>query len=62
MLHVQELIYKDFDRRIEFCEFIEARRNDFVNNIVFSDEASFEFHGNVNRQNFLYWSTKNPHG
>jgi len=31
--------------------------NDFVNNIVFSDEASFEL-GNVNRQNFRYWSNE----
>jgi len=59
MLYVQELIHEDFDRRIEFCELIEARENDFVNNIVFS-EASFELHGNVNRRNFQYWSTENP--
>jgi len=52
MLYVQELIHENFDRRIEFFELIEARGNDFVNNIVFSDEASFELHGNVNRQNF----------
>jgi len=52
---VQELVHEDFDRRIEFCEFIDARGNDFVNNIVFSnkaDKASFELHRNVNRQNF----------
>jgi len=50
MLYVQELVHEDFDRRIEFCELIE--RHDFVNNIIFSDEASFELHENVNRQNF----------
>jgi len=49
MLYVQELIHKDFDRRIEFCKLIQARGNDFVNNIVFSDDASFELHGNINR-------------
>jgi len=47
-------------------EFYEARGNNFVNNIVFSDKASFELHGNVNHQNFRYWSTekivqKRPH-
>jgi len=47
------------DWRIEFCELIEARKNDFVNNIVFPDEASFDLHGNVNRQNFWYWNTEN---
>jgi len=38
---MQELIHEDFDRRIKFCELIEARGNYFINNIVFS-EASFE--------------------
>jgi len=35
MLYVQELIDEDFDQRIEFCELIEGRGNDFVNNIIF---------------------------
>jgi len=53
MLYVPELVHEDFDQKIEFYELIEARGNDFVNNkIVFSDEASFELHGNINRQNF----------
>jgi len=34
MLYVQELVHEDFDRRIEFCELIEARGNDFVNNML----------------------------
>jgi len=33
----------------------------FINNIVFPNETSFELHVNVNRQNFRYWSTENPH-
>jgi len=60
MLYVQELVHEDFDRRMEFCKFIEARGNNFVNNIVFSNETSFELHGNIN-QNFRYWSTENSH-
>jgi len=58
MLYVRELVHDDFDRRIEFYELIEACGNDFVNNIVFSDEASFKLHGNVNRR---YWSIENSH-
>jgi len=54
---MQELVHEDFDRRIEFCELIEARGNDFVNNIVFPNEI----HGNVNRQNFRYWNTDIPY-
>jgi len=33
---------------MKFCELIEVRGNDFANNIVFSNEASFEFHENFN--------------
>jgi len=41
MLYVQELVHEDFEKnRIEFCELIEARGNDFINNIIFSDEVS----------------------
>jgi len=32
---MQELVCEDFDRRMEFCELIEIRGNDFANNIVF---------------------------
>jgi len=54
MHHVQELVREDFDRRMEFCELIEIRGNDFANNIVFfSDEASFEFHGNIDAKGDL---------
>jgi len=34
MLYVQKLVHEDFDRKIEFCELIEARENDFINNIA----------------------------
>jgi len=59
--YVQELTGEDFDRRMEFCELIQARGNDFVNNIVFTDEAAFQLNGNVNHQNFRYWSSENSH-
>lgn len=61
MHYVQELLYEDFDRKMKFCELIQARGNDFVNNIVFTDEAAFELNGNVNRYNFRYWISENPH-
>jgi len=40
---MQELVHENFDRRIEFCELIETRGNDFANNTVFSDEARSSF-------------------
>ncbi|KAG8267354.1 hypothetical protein J6590_053805 [Homalodisca vitripennis] len=32
-----------------------------LNNIVFSDEATFMLNGNVNQHNCRYWSNINPH-
>lgn len=61
---LQELSEDDFDRRIEFSEIMMGKIDDdplLINNIVFSDEATFELHGNVNRQNMRYWSDINPH-
>ena len=61
---VQELSEDDFDRRIEFCDLMMEMIVDdslLLNNIVFSDEATFELTGNVNRHNSRYWSNDNPH-
>lgn len=61
---VQELIEDDFDRRLEFCEEI-MRRCDlnalFPFWICFSDEATFQISGKVNRHNMRYWADENPH-
>lgn len=61
---LQELSEDDYDRRVEFCEFMMERINNnpnFLNNIVFSDEATFCLNGNVNRHNCRYWAAENPH-
>lgn len=61
---VQELNEDDPDRRIEFCDNMMERCNadaDFVNRIVFSDEATFYLNGTVNKQNCRYWAPQNPH-
>jgi len=47
----------DFDRRMQFCNLIMEIINDdplFLDNIVFSSEATFELTGNVNRHNCRY--------
>lgn len=61
---VQELSDGDFDRRLEFCERLQNMCNNdpyLVKNIVFSDESTFYLNGNVNTQNYRYWSDTNPH-
>jgi len=63
MKFVQELSEDDFDRRIEFCEEMMRRydgNHQFFNWICFSDEATFELNGSVNRH-LRYWADNNPH-
>ncbi|EFN86394.1 hypothetical protein EAI_12102, partial [Harpegnathos saltator] len=59
---VQELSDNDFDRRIEFCELMERIDEDpnYLSNIVFSDEATSQLNGYVNRHNCRFWSNTNP--
>lgn len=61
---VQELSDDDFDRRLEFCEGMMARcdnANRFLFWTCFSDEATFQLSGQVNRHNMRYWATDNPY-
>ncbi|XP_057658360.1 uncharacterized protein LOC130895195 [Diorhabda carinulata] len=61
---LQELYEDDYNRRLEFCERLQAmclENENFVKNIVFSDEATFNLNGEVNTQNYRYWSDVNPH-
>jgi hypothetical protein len=62
--YTQELTEDDPDRRLQFCEIIEKKKNivpNFVNKIVFSDEATYCLNGKVNRHNCRIWSRHNPH-
>ncbi|XP_018358516.1 PREDICTED: uncharacterized protein LOC108758200 [Trachymyrmex cornetzi] len=61
---VQQLSEDDYDRRVEFCDKMMIKfddNNQFFNWICFSDEATFELSGSVNRQNMRYWADENPH-
>ncbi|XP_032670957.1 uncharacterized protein LOC116844012 isoform X1 [Odontomachus brunneus] len=60
---VHELLEDDSDRRLQFCELMMAQIDadgNLLNRILFSDEATFELNGNVNRHNFRFWSDNNP--
>ncbi|KAJ4437975.1 hypothetical protein ANN_13914 [Periplaneta americana] len=53
----------DYDRRIEFCEWYQAKYaedNQFPYKIVWSDEATFKLNGSINRHNCTYWASNNP--
>jgi len=61
---VQEFSEDDFDRRVQFCDLIMEMINDdplFIDNIVLSNEATFELTKNVNKHNCRYWSEINLH-
>lgn len=60
---VQKLLPMDHQSRVAFALAqinILNEEPDFLNNIIFSDEAHFHLNGAVNRHNFRYWSTDNP--
>lgn len=60
----QELLDTDFENRLAFCTWsqrkIQEERNIF-DLVLFADEATFHKNGCVNRHNFHYYSTDNPH-
>lgn len=61
---VHELNEDDFDRRLEFCEVMMRMIDEdphFSFNIAFTDEATFQLDGTLNRHNCRYWSDSNPH-
>lgn len=60
---VQELSEDDYDRRVEYCDEMMTRvqnNRQFLYWVCFSDEATFELNGSVNRQNCRYCSDSNP--
>lgn len=60
----QALTVQDHQRRINFCNWAQQRLlNDptFFNFVMFSDEATFQSDGIINRHNSHYWSAVNPH-
>lgn len=62
---VQALKPNDFLRRSRFCHNILQKyeeNNDYIKNILWTDESSFSTAGLPNRKNSHYWSTENPRG
>ena len=57
----QELLPADFHSRVMFCGWGLEQAVEFWVNVLFSDEATFTNHGQLNRHNMHYWSDTNPH-
>lgn len=61
---VHNLTEENMRQRLLYCEEVigHIRENaDFLNNIIFTDEATFTTSGMFNRKNKHYWATENPH-
>ncbi|CAG7828503.1 unnamed protein product [Allacma fusca] len=61
---VQKLTPADCIRRVAFCrEMIEriAKDDDFLPNILFTDENAFQLNGATNSRNDVEWWKENPH-
>ncbi|EZA58859.1 hypothetical protein X777_01034, partial [Ooceraea biroi] len=61
---VQQLLARDAEQRIYFCEgfLAQCRRNLlFPDRILWTDEATFTPNGIFNSRNFLLWQEKTPH-
>lgn len=61
---VQQLLPTDYERRITFVAHMMVRLDDqpnFLEKIMWTDEARFHNNGTVNHHNNHYWSDKNPH-
>lgn len=62
LLH--EMNEDDFDRRLEFCEWLQQQLLEDItirDRIIWTDEATFKLNGHVNLHNAVYYSTENPH-
>jgi hypothetical protein len=49
---------------VQFCEWLQHtvhEDEEFVNKIVWSDEATFKLNGTVNCHNYVYWAAENLH-
>ncbi|EZA49294.1 hypothetical protein X777_12319 [Ooceraea biroi] len=60
----QALHGMDFVNRVEFCQWAQQqiRINDSsFDTVLFTDEATFTNHGNVNLHNMHFWAVENPH-
>lgn len=61
---VHQLLPEDFPRRIQFATWLldqQGRNPNFINTILFTDEAGFTKNGILNLHNSHVWADENPH-
>ncbi|KAJ8940109.1 hypothetical protein NQ318_016025 [Aromia moschata] len=61
---VQQLLPQDLPVRLQFTQFLQNMQTenpDFLNKILFTDEATFTRWGVFNWRNNHLWDSENPH-
>uniref|UniRef100_A0A0L8I0P7 Transposase Tc1-like domain-containing protein n=1 Tax=Octopus bimaculoides TaxID=37653 RepID=A0A0L8I0P7_OCTBM len=61
---IHGLLEDDPDRQLQFSEIMLKKIEEnpgILDNIVWSDEASFKLSGHINRHNCVYWYSENMH-
>ena len=61
---IHGLLEDDPDRRLQFSKIMLYKIEEnprILDNIVWSDKASFKLFGHINRHNCVYWYTENMH-
>lgn len=61
---VHDLLPADFQHRVNFCGGLLAQlrvNENFLNNVLFTDECTFTTSGMFNQHNSHYWAEENPH-
>ena len=57
----QALDDNNFQIRLEYSQRVLHQGHDFMSRILFTDEATFTNHGNVNVHNMHFWAVENLH-
>jgi len=60
-LHISHaLCAADLTSRLQFAHWFQEQDRDFINNVIWSDEAYFALDGCVNTHNAIVWGTSRP--
>lgn len=57
---VHELKPQDFESRMEFANWFLEQDEDFVERILWTDEAHFHLDGSISNKNCVIWASNNP--
>ena len=60
-ISLHQALDNDFQIRLEYNQWVLHQGHDFMSRILFTDEATFTNHGNVNAHNMHFRAVENPH-